>query len=272
MKKLAGLDRKALIDEIELNLWEMWSNWGRGPGCALHEDGDTLWFETPLPLLPYNGVFKFKVKNNWDTKIESIINHFKSRQVPFIWVVHPTAAPADLYDQLTHRGLKDVEPIYGMAKELSDLREVPSLPADIEIRKAQSEHDVIAFNQFAAWRWGIPDEYRDTHTSLLTSFRLGKTGTNSHVWQAWRNDQPIAKLGLYLGSSSAGIHAVVTKTEARGLGLAKALTLTALHEAQSAGYKLAVLHSTPIAQPLYEKLGFETITEFNLFASEDVYF
>lgn len=272
MEKLAGLNSKALIEEIELNLWELWSNWGRGPDCVLHEDSETLWFETPLPLLPYNGVFKFKVESNWDTKIESIINHFKSRKVPFVWVVHPTAAPADLYNRLTRHGLKDVEPIYGMAKELSDLPEVPDLPAGIEIREAQSEHDVIAFNQFAAWRWSIPNEYRDTYVSLLTSFRLGKPGTNTHVWQAWYNDEPIAKLGLYLGSSSAGIHAVVTKTEARGLGLAKALTLTALHEAQLAGYKLAVLHSTPIAQPLYGKLGFETITEFNLFASEDVYF
>lgn len=272
MSNLANMDRKTLIDEIELNVWEMWSNWGKGPGCTLHQDADTLWFETPLPLLPFNGVFKFKVEKDWDTKIDSIINRFKSRQVPFVWLVHPTAVPDNLYDLLTRKGLQDVEPIYGMAKNLIDLPEIPNFPAGIEIRKAQTENDVIAFNQFAAWRWSIPEEYQDTHKSLLSSFRLGKSETNTHVWQAWRDGEPIAKLGLYLGSGSAGIHAVVTKTEARGLGLAKVLTLTALHEARSAGYKLAVLHSTPMAQPLYEKLGFETISEFTLFASEEVYF
>lgn len=271
MKNIANLDRKTLIDEIEINLWEMWSHWGMGPGCSLHDDADALWFETPIPLMPFNGVFKFKAKNDAKAKIESIINQFKTREVPFIWVVHPTSAPDDLYEQLINHGLKDVEPIFGMAKKLTELSEIPALPDGIEIRKARDEHDVIAFNQFAAWRWSVPDEYKDRHIKLLSQFRLGKQGTHTHVWQAWKDDQPIAKVGMYLGSGSAGIHAVATKPDARGLGLAKALTLTALNEAQSVGYKLAVLHSTPMAQPLYKKLGFESIADFSLFASEDVY-
>ena len=36
-------------------------------------------------------------------------------------------------------------------------------------------------------------------------------------------------------------------------------------------YHLAVLHTTPMAQKLYESMGFASIAEFRLFASDDVY-
>jgi GNAT superfamily N-acetyltransferase len=52
----------------------------------------------------------------------------------------------------------------------------------------------------------------------------------------------------------------------RGLGLARILTLQALHAARNAGYKLSVLHSTPMAVGLYEKVGFRAIAPFRVFA------
>src|SRR5512136_2860750 len=108
--------RTKLIDEIERNLWETWSIFGRGPGCALHEEEDALWLETPIPIIPYNGVLKFQVQGNVDQRVDSIIEHFNQRRAQFMWIVHPTAQPPDLRDRLQKRGLKDVEPILGMAR------------------------------------------------------------------------------------------------------------------------------------------------------------
>ena len=96
-------------------------------------------------------------------------------------------------------------------------------------------------------------------------------GAKAHMWQAWREGKPIAKAALYLGSDSAEICAVATRPEARRLGLARFLTVTALHYARDTGYHLAVLHSTPMAQKLFKSMGFASIAEFRLFASDDVY-
>ena len=55
------LPRKtAWIHELEENMWAMWSNFGCGPGCSLHDEGDILWFETPIPIIPYNGILNFR--------------------------------------------------------------------------------------------------------------------------------------------------------------------------------------------------------------------
>ena len=53
MTKIDFFDKPALITELEANLWEFWSTFGRGPGCTLHDEGDALWFENPIPIMPY---------------------------------------------------------------------------------------------------------------------------------------------------------------------------------------------------------------------------
>jgi GNAT superfamily N-acetyltransferase len=270
MSEINMSDREAIISEIEQNLCEMWSIFGRGPECSLHDENDALWFETPIPIIPYNGVLRFKVKDRIDERIDQIIECFNERGIPFMWILHPTSFPPDLPHRLQKRGLKDVEPIYGMARTLSSLQDIPSLPAGFEIRKVADESDATAFYQFAAWRWHIPVEHTKTYSDIAEGFQLGKPGSRGHMWQIWHKGHPVSKAGMYLGSGSAGIYAVVTLPEARRLGFAGILTITALHEARSAGCNLAVLHSTPMAQKLYQSLGFATFAEFRLFASQDV--
>jgi ribosomal protein S18 acetylase RimI-like enzyme len=263
--------RAAFLRELEANLWETWSTYGYGPGCSLHQDDDVIWYETPIPIIPYNGVIKFQVRINTDDVIKGIIDHFREKDTQFMWILHPTAEPGDLRERLLGHGMKDVEPIIGMARTLQDLEPVSPLPEGIEIRKVESERDVNAFYQFAAWRWNVPEHYQADYESVVSTFRIGKPDTKAHMWQAWREGQPVAKAGMYISSGSAGIYAVVTKPEARRLGLARSITLTALHEAYSQGSRVAVLHSTPMAEKLYQSIGFETIAEFRLFASEEVY-
>jgi ribosomal protein S18 acetylase RimI-like enzyme len=159
----------------------------------------------------------------------------------------------------------------GMVRSLDDLPEPPPLPEDIEVRKVVEQEDTGEFFQFAAWRWGVPEEHREHMRAVLADFQFGEPGSKTHMWQAWREGRPVAKAGMYLASGSAGIYAVVTKPEARRLGLARILTLAALEFAQTRGYELSVLISTPMAEGLYRSLGFEAVAEFRVFASVEAH-
>jgi GNAT superfamily N-acetyltransferase len=271
---MSGLDPfepGAVIGELEANLWETWSHFGCGPGCALHNDGDALWFETPLPTLPYNGVLKFQAEQDVDRRIDQLVDHFAGRGVAFMWIVHPTASPPDLPHRLQQRGLQDIELMPGMARGLADLPEPPPPPDGITVRKMMDEHDAQAFFQFATWRWGVPPTYQAQYEAVVADFHFGQPGSQAHMWQAWRAGRPIAKAGLFLATGSAGVYAVATRPEARRLGLASLLTLTALDYARRNGHTLAVLCSTPMAESLYRSLGFETRAEFRLFASVETH-
>ena len=271
MTKIDFFDKPALITELEANLWEFWSTFGRGPGCTLHDEGDALWFENPIPIMPYNGILKFQVEKNIDQRIDKLVNHYQKRRVVFFWVVHPTSSPLDLSDRLLKRGLRQVELMPGMVRSLADLPESPLVPDGIDVREIIGEKDSGEFSDFVSWRWGVPEEYMGQLCATLAIFRIGNPGSKSHMWQAWRAGRPISKAGLYLATGSAGIYAVATRPEARRLGLAGILTLIALKKARTFGKNLTVLHSTPMAESLYRSLGFETIAEFRLFASEEVH-
>ncbi|UCF98095.1 MAG: hypothetical protein JSV89_00830, partial [Spirochaetaceae bacterium] len=186
MGKVDISDREGLIYETEENLWETWSIFGRGAGCSLHEKDGLLWFETPIPIVPYNGVLRSQLQANVDQRIDSIVEHFVRKQAQFMWIVHPSSRPYDLRDRLQNRGLKDVEPILGMARGLDDLPKLPPLSDDIEIRKIAEERDASAFYQFAAWRWHVPDEYKEQYANIVKGFRFGQSGSKAHMWQAWR--------------------------------------------------------------------------------------
>ena len=265
---IPGYSKEEVIHQVELNLWETWSTFGRGPGCTLHDEDDTLWFETPIPTIPYNTVLRFQVEKDVDKRIDALVQGYAERNVAPLWIVHPSSIPTNIPERLQKRGYQEIEITPCMARSLeNDLSETPPIPDGVEIREAIDENDVMELYSLAAWRWGVPDDYRPQLEKIIEEFKVGERTSNTRFWLAWKDGVPISKAALYNGSSSAGIYAVATRPEARGMGLASILTNTALKAAQEMGHKLAVLDASPLAEKLYQRLGFITVAPLRLYSS-----
>lgn len=171
MENIAGFPIDEVVHQVELNLWETWSNFGRGPGCSLHDEGDVLWFETPIPVLPYNTVLKFQVENNIDKRVDALVNRFKERNVPQLWIVHPSYRPKDLPERLEKRGLQEIEIAPCMGRGLENLPDMLPLPDGVEIREAVGEQDLMELYGLAAWRWGVPEEFRPQLSQMSRNSR-----------------------------------------------------------------------------------------------------
>jgi len=85
----------ATRNAVEENFWSMWSQFGRGPECAMHADRGIVWFETPIEVQPYNMVLRCR-EDEEDDAIARVFSHFQHRAVPFVWLVHPSARAADV--------------------------------------------------------------------------------------------------------------------------------------------------------------------------------
>ncbi len=268
---IAGFPQNVVLQALEHNLWSLWSWFGRGPDCSLHDEGDALWFETPIPTLPYNMVLRFAVTSDIDRRINSIVEQYRRRRVAFLWVIHPSSMPKDLGNRLRKRGLQEIEICAGMAANLVDLPELSSEPKDFEIRELDNETAANHLVDFAAWRWHVPEGAKPHLGAYIQVLRIGKPSPILRCWMAWCGQLPLSKVALHCGAKAAGIYAVATRPQARGQGLAGTLTIEALRAARQRGYQLAVLHSTPMAVNLYTKLGFRHVAPFRLFASEMVH-
>jgi GNAT superfamily N-acetyltransferase len=269
--QIAGFPKEEVLWALENNLWEMWSCFGLAPGCKLHDRDGMLWFDTPISTLPYNTVLRFIVDSNVDRRIDSLIAHYRHRRVPFMWVVHPSSRPIDLPERLHDRGLQEVEVVSGMAAKLAEMPPPPPPPEGIEIHEVSEETEVSDLFELIYWRWHVLEDDQPHYEEYNKVFFVGVPGSKTRCWLAWQEGVPVSKVVLYRAAGAAGIHGVATRPRARRLGLARTLTLTALQAARQEGDQLSVLHSTPMAESLYAKLGYQRVAPFRVFASEMIH-
>ena len=155
----------------------MWSQVGRARDCELHESAEAGWFETPIPVQPYNMVFRFHGDENADVAIDHIFARFTKREVPFVWIVHPTATPSDLRDRLQRRGYTEVEQLMGMIADMETILAPAEPPPGIEIVEVAPSHELATFSEFMAARWSIPQAARVHTKSILETAALGAKGS-----------------------------------------------------------------------------------------------
>jgi GNAT superfamily N-acetyltransferase len=250
----------------------MWSQFGRAPGCALHDDEEALWFETPIPVPPYNMVVRFHGGAHADSKIDNIFARFGARRAPFIWLVHPGARPADLRTRLRSRGFDEVEPLTGMAADLRDLPPLPAPPPGVEIHEVTPDHDLAPFVEFVAKRWHVPDCARAHLQSIVDVARIGVSGSPNRAWLAVRDGVALAKAFTHEAKGAVGLYGMATKPESRGMGLGHLVCVKALSEARVRGHELAILHSTPMAVSLYRNAGFHELAPLSIFAAPQSFY
>jgi hypothetical protein len=132
---------------------------------------EAAWFETPIPVHPYNMVIRYQGDAEDDSLIDRIFGRFRARKTPFLWLLHPSARPGDLAERLRRRGFDQEEPLTGMTADLADL---PALPDQdgVELHAVTPEHDLCTFSEFVAARWHIPASAFPYLQSILDIARI----------------------------------------------------------------------------------------------------
>ncbi len=260
---LLGMDAVAAVEE---NLCSMWSQLGRAKGCALHDEGDALWVETPMPVLPYNMVLRYRGDAPSAPSIDAIFQRYADAGVPFLWFVHPSATPADIDAQLVERGLAESEVLAGMTADLAELPAEDELPTDVELVEVTPDRAFPPFLEFVANRWQVPSSARSKLLDFADVLRFGAPGSPNRAWLAMKEGTPVAKCVTHDSEAAVGVYGMVTQPEARGLGLGRRVCIEALAAARGRGRTRAVLHSTTMARSLYASVGFRDVAPFRVFA------
>jgi hypothetical protein len=86
-------------------------------------------------------------------------------------------------------------------------------------------------------------------------------GHDYRAWVGMVGDNAVSTATAYLSDGFVGVYAVATVEEARGRGYGEAVTWSAtLCEPELP----ATLQSTSLGRPVYERMGYQTVTTFTV--------
>ena len=255
--KLKDSSRKSLIKAIEGNLFELYRYYGQSPKGEFHEEPNILWLITGIHFPLFNAIARAQLpKDNLRDRIEETIARFALRHVPVMWWIGPSTYPSNLGDILEAYKFKHEVDLTCMAVTLKNLNEKQHAPAGVEITYVNDIEKLRQWCQAVSAGFDIPDGM----AKLLFEFEYS-LGFERHLpWQrylATLDGEPAAASAMMLGSGVAGIYWTATVPRLRLQGLGTAVVMEPLRKAQKEGYRVAVLHSTPMGASMYRRLGFK---------------
>lgn len=198
--------------------------------------------------------------------MDRVFAQIAARETPFLWFTSAEDRPTELAPLLEARGMHLEEPLTLMVADLKAMApKIVTQVGDINIAEATVDDEDELVN-FISCRWQVPEAYREKALQIYRAFLPGRPNAGARAWLARRDGKLVGKSVVHLGGGVAGLHGVIVTPEARKCGLGHALTTTALAAGLAAGYEVAALGSSPMAESLYASLGFEKVGMGYLYA------
>jgi GNAT superfamily N-acetyltransferase len=211
-----------------------------------------------------NAAFRLDDELDPTELIEAARGFFGARGRGFaLWVRAGTPEDRDLVEAAEQAGLQQVHEMPEMV--LGERPHKRPLPAGVELRRVDSTADAEDFWRVAADAYvsnGFPPEvfaHYDRHEGLAAA--------NAATFLARLDGRPAAIAMTLVSHGVGGIYWVGTREEARGHGLAWAVTAAAVNAGFDLGGRLVSLQASVMGRPVYERMGFEPIYDYRLLLS-----
>lgn len=177
-----------------------------------------------------------------------------------IWLRGGVPEDRDLVSAAEAAGLQLVHSMPEMV--LRSRVEPPPLPPGAELRRLTRPEEAEDYWHIAAASYtsiGFPPEVFGHYTD-----GNGLLADNVAAFIAYLDGTPVSIAMTIVTDEVAGIYWVGSLEQARGKGLGRIITTAATNAGFDLGANLASLQASPMGQPIYEAMGYETIYEYRL--------
>lgn len=238
----------------------------KAPGVERRDEAGVYWVLSGIPHPMANVV----ARSRWADEpaetlrelIATTLRPFQMRQVPMLWFAWPDSGSADLGQHLLAAGLAPAGTSPLMAYDVTlPLPEAP-LPAGARIERVRDPEAYGRWVMVMGDGFGFPDHIQ---TLLRPIFDLLGYDDQVYEYLAWLDDEPVATATLFLHGEIGGIFNVATLPTARGKGIGSAITAACLRDAHETGCRAALLSSSAMGLPVYQRLGFQTVAAVDEF-------
>jgi GNAT superfamily N-acetyltransferase len=249
----------AMAETVCQNTWELFKLIAEtSPYELIEENGMKLRFDN-MPNLPFNGVYSTKQTSEGLTfQIKRVKTLYEQRELPLYWRVWSTDTPHELQSLLKASGFVLVAEVPGMSLKIDELSNGEMSCNNLIINPVQTKDDLKIWRDIAIAVNG------PAFVPLADAYvRIG-IGNQLHSYIGWIEDVPVAISSVFYGTD-AGVYNVSTLPAYRGRGIGRAITLRGLQDAKENKYEVAVLTSTEMGLPVYNRIGFNPCTTMSVY-------
>lgn len=209
----------------------------------------------PMPL--FNQAFVFD-----EPAVDDLVratSWLSERNVPF-WVTAPESVAPAVADMAEAAGLDPTATTMpGMA--YAPLAGLPA-DADADVREVTHSAHLGDFASVAGEAFGAPPEAAATLAPAST------LDDDRCRWFVGYVDGDPAACGQLLRTTDvAGVYAIGVRERFRRRGLGAAISRAVLAAGRDLGCSIGVLQASPMGDPIYRRMGFETVTRYRLFVA-----
>ncbi|WP_179855091.1 GNAT family N-acetyltransferase [Paractinoplanes atraurantiacus] len=232
-----------------------WTGWA-GPDGAGDPGGDLPIYRTDIAYPLLNGVLR--VRNQ---PLDQAFDTAKQRLAGSAWAWWVGADS----DEGTAEGLLALgsTQIADLPIMAIDITRLPGFepPAGLQTRPVAGRAEITEYVGTYAGPLGIEGDL-----GLVVDRELDFAYSDVVRLAAFVDDRIVGTCTLSLGTEVAALYCIATDPAFRRRGIATELTLVALRVARAAGHRIATLQSTPEGEPVYRRIGFETVSRYRVFA------
>lgn len=223
-----------------------------------------------MPDALLNSVLSVEYNSDNDNDLLKTINlSYLDKNLSYCFWVFPDQNEKLLTNQLTLNGLHFDDIAEGMAiKNLSLINYEFNIPNNVCIKLVKT------IEEFDDWIKPLTISFNLTEKGSSTYKNIFKElATNSNYIQhyvAYQSNNPVASCSIFLDqeTKAASVYNCGTIPEARKQGISTALTKHGLFNAHKEGYQRAFLQASPYSKNLFENIGFESCTSYQLYVSQ----
>jgi GNAT superfamily N-acetyltransferase len=259
------MNKDDVVAAIENNLLEAWKSLSGLPGVEYHASPDMIRYIGGISFPLCNSIMKANFPAGDPAgRIKEALTPIQSRGLPMLWWTGPATKPADLGAHLERQGLTPAESVPCMGIDLRSIKENRLEASGLVIREVQNREDLHAWLEIFGVVFEVPDVAVDFFRRAMSYAGLRPDLPYRHYLGLWE-DKPVACSSVYLGTDSAGIYNVATIPAFRSRGIGSIMTKWPMLVAKERGYGIAILHSSAMGLPVYEKLGFREYCRLTIY-------
>lgn len=228
------------------------------PNAVLFEHDGLLAFSMGAFLDGHlNGIFRYASQDSPQVMIEFCNRFLELLGYGYVVWIRDHADHA-LEASLRDLGLRPRREPGSAGMIIEDRLAPPEIPAGLEVRKVSTDEDMADFTRVVCAAFALPPAISELAIGPLSE--LTKSDVAAFVV---RDKHKALATGLVaIEQGVAGIYYIGTTPEARGRGLGELCTRITTNAGFELGARAVILQASVMGEPLYQRLGYKTITHY----------